>query len=299
MKKFLCYSIAALILLAASCDKNEIYKRKPAGWEWDGITPMPEAVDLGIVVDGKNIKWASLNLGAANYYDYGDWYAWGETIPYYTSIWPLQWVKRNETDEAFLRYNWESYIYANGASNMLTKYCPNNDMDATYWDQEARPEGPDGLTSLQSSDDPVRQRLGGTWRMPTWEEFEALMQTKGNEDYEWKFNVVATDKDGNQLSDLNGNRYKGIRITRISTGASIYLPAAGLSGYNDRYPVGFYCASWGFYWSSTLDTEPEESRENFPSPQNARAFHFDQIERCISPGWVWRCYGMSIRPVTE
>ncbi|MBR6002788.1 MAG: hypothetical protein IK045_08010 [Bacteroidales bacterium] len=298
MKKFLYFSLAALMLIAiTSCDKTEPHKKKPV--EGDGVTPVPEAVDLGIVVRGKNIKWASLNLGAENYYDYGDWYAWGETIPYYSSIWPLVWIKRNETDESTLRYNWESYIYANGSKNKLTKYCPDNEIDGTFWDIERCPEGPDGLTALLPDDDPVRQRLGGKWRMPTWEEFDALMQTKGNEDYEWKFKVRATDEEGNELSDCSGNRYTGLRITRLSTGASIYLPAAGLSGYDNTYPIGFYCASWGFYWSSTLDTEAYSNRENLPSPQNARAFHFDQNERCISPGWVWRCYGMSIRPVTE
>lgn len=297
MKKFLYFSLAAL-MLAASCDKNETYK-KSSTEEGDGVTPVPEAVDLGIVVNGKNIKWASLNLGAENYYDYGDWYAWGEIIPYYTSIWPLKWAKRNETDETTLRYNWESYIYANGAKTKLTKYCPNNDIDVAYWDLDACPSGPDGLTSLQSSDDPAHKRLGGKWRMPTWQEFDALMQTMGNEDYEWKFKVRAKDDNGNELSDCNGNKYTGLTITRRSTGASIYLPAAGLSGYDNTYPIGFYCASWGFYWSSTLDTEPDESRENFPSPCNARAFHFDQNAVCASPGWCWRSYGMSIRPVTE
>ena len=33
-------------------------------------------VDLGL-----SVKWALTNMGATNYYDYGDYYAWGETSP--------------------------------------------------------------------------------------------------------------------------------------------------------------------------------------------------------------------------
>lgn len=38
-----------------------------------------EYVDLGVVVDGKKILWATTNIGAELPADYGDYYAWGET----------------------------------------------------------------------------------------------------------------------------------------------------------------------------------------------------------------------------
>ncbi len=37
------------------------------------LTPLPEAVDLGL-----SVKWASFNLGASDPEGYGDYYAWGE-----------------------------------------------------------------------------------------------------------------------------------------------------------------------------------------------------------------------------
>ena len=299
MKKFLFFSIAALMLIAAaSCDKNEIYKRKPAGW--DGITPMPEAVDLGIVVNGKTIKWASQNLGAAKFYNYGDWYAWGETITYYSSLCPVVWGKRNESDESVMKYNWRSYIYASGDKNKLTKYCPNNDIDVAYWDMSNAPSGPDGQTVLLPSDDPVRKRLGEKWRMPTWEELDALMQTRNNPDYRWTFGVRAKNN-GNSIYDGDGNMYTGVVITLLSTGASIYLPTAGISGVQGfsrpKGPLGFFCSTDGFYWSSTLDTESDDNHQY--SPASARALHFNQGSDCVGPGWIYRCYGLSIRPVTE
>ena len=40
----------------------------------DGKTPLPEAVDIGL-----NVCWASFNLGASRWYEYGSYFAWGET----------------------------------------------------------------------------------------------------------------------------------------------------------------------------------------------------------------------------
>ena len=41
--------------------------------------PIPQAVDMGTVVNGKNIKWASFNIGASSPEAYGFYIAWGET----------------------------------------------------------------------------------------------------------------------------------------------------------------------------------------------------------------------------
>ena len=67
--------------LAVSCGKdNKPGNDDPGKYGVDGKTPMPEAVDIGLVVNGKTIKWASFNLGASKEYEYGDYYAWGETV---------------------------------------------------------------------------------------------------------------------------------------------------------------------------------------------------------------------------
>lgn len=44
----------------------------------------PEAIDFGLKVNGKTIKWASWNVGATKEYEYGDFYAWGEMTTKYT-----------------------------------------------------------------------------------------------------------------------------------------------------------------------------------------------------------------------
>lgn len=80
MKRFLYLSLAALMALAVSCNKNKPGDKIPDG-----------AVDLGIEMtreDGTGYKlyWAESNLNfktglCAKPEDYGDYYAWGETVP--------------------------------------------------------------------------------------------------------------------------------------------------------------------------------------------------------------------------
>lgn len=258
MKKLFCLSLAALMLLSVSCKKDD----KPGKYGVDGVTPLPEAVDLGTVVNGKNIKWASFNLGASKEYEYGDYYAWGEIA--------------TKSD-----YSWATYTYANGANNKLTKYCPKDNK--SYWD--VADKEPDGKVTLLPSDDVAHVKLGGKWRMPTLDEINALLELKTNDDYTWEKWALTIDENGNEIKDAWGNVVHGIRITRKSTGATLFLPASGdCSGAS----VGKNAGSWGNYWSSSLRTG---------SPDYACRLYFN------SGGSDWvgysRYYGFAVRPVSE
>ena len=102
----------------------------------------PETVDLGIVVNGKTIKWGSFNLGATKPEEYGDYYAWGETEP--------------KED-----YGWSTYKFGRSGTNVCTKY--------NYYDNKTVLDtGPEG-------DDVASKLLGGKWRMPTEEEWNELI----------------------------------------------------------------------------------------------------------------------------
>lgn len=138
------------------------------------------AVDLGIVMtreDGSTYKlyWARFNLGATKPKDDGDSYAWGEI----------------ETKES---YSWGNYMWANGASNKLTKYCSTRRPEC--WDGEGEP---DNKTILDLEDDPARAKLGGKWRVPTKEEWTALFEQctfgKGSD-----YTVVVTGKNNNSIT---------------------------------------------------------------------------------------------------
>lgn len=260
MKKLFCLSLAVLTLLSVSCKKDD--KADKGKYGVDGVTPLPEAVDLGTVVNGKNIKWASFNLGASKEYEYGDYYAWGETA--------------TKSD-----YSWATYTYANGAYNKLTKYCPKDKTD--YWDVAGKE--PDGEVTLLPSDDVAHVKLGGKWRMPTRDEINTLLALKTNDDYTWEEWTLPTDENGNEIKDAWGNVVRGIRITRKSTGATLFLPA---SGYCFDESIGKNAGSYGRYWSTSLGTA---------SPDYALIVNFDSDGSGVL-GYQ-RYFGLPVRPVSE
>ena len=78
MKSFK-YLLAALVIALvalSSCSKH----KKPTRHNGGNIDKV-EKVDIGTIVDGKKVYWATCNLGARNPWEYGDVYAWGELDP--------------------------------------------------------------------------------------------------------------------------------------------------------------------------------------------------------------------------
>jgi len=178
------------------------------------LAPVPEAVDLGL-----SVKWASFNLGAGAPEEYGDYYAWGETEPYYSSQDPLTWKDGKESGYDFA----ESYKWYND-NDGLTKYNTNSSNGAV-----------DNKIVLDQEDDAAHVILGSNWRMPTDEEWSELI---GNCTWTW--------------TTING--VNGQMVTSNKSGHTdrwIFLPAAGTRFDTSLYSVG----SAGLYWSSTLYTD--------------------------------------------
>ena len=167
---------------------------------------------------GLSVKWANMNVGASKDSDYGTYFAWGETKP-----------------KKF--YSWGTYIWSQGDSNFLLKYS-------------AR----DKNILLAPSDDAARANWGGTWRMPTVDEFEELADP-ANCDWEW------TTKDG----------VNGYKITGKNTGNSIFLPITGFRFYDGIQ----FRAIKGIYWTSSL----------YPgNPVKAWCLEFDFSDREVTFG---------------
>ena len=112
-----------------------------------------QEVDLGLTITADSKKYrvifANANLTAtglaASATDYGDYFAWGATEPWYTSY----------TGTTF--NGWKTNGYANGTAPTFNgKYDEKKDFEM--------------------SDDPARQILGGGWQIPTktiWEELKS------------------------------------------------------------------------------------------------------------------------------
>ena len=122
-----------------------------------------EAIDLGL-----SVKWASCNVGATKPYEYGGYYAWGET---------------EEKDD----YGWDTYKWCSSYDSYyeqptLSKYC--ND---------------DNKTTLDPEDDVAQVKWGGNWRMPTEAELDELHK---NCTWEW---TTLNGINGYELTGPNGN----------------------------------------------------------------------------------------------
>ena len=134
-------------------------------------------VDMGevTIVDGanqlkKNLKWATCNIGAENPWEYGDYYAWGETA----------------TKES---YAWTNYIFAKDPSDYssgVKKYSEEDSYKTLF------PED-DAATSLWK--DP--------WRMPTKEEWAAL-RDENLYTWKWETNYNGSGKNGMLVTRKEG-----------------------------------------------------------------------------------------------
>ena len=175
---------------------------------------VPEVVDLGL-----SVKWASFNLGATKPEEYGDYYAWGETVPYFSRLDPLTWKEGKEAG-----YDWASYKWCMRSLNMLTKYCMNPDYGYNGFT--------DNKTVLDPEDDAASVALGADWRIPSYEEWAELMEM-----CTWTWTQENGIDGWTVASNFNGN--------------SIFLPAAGFfSGTNS-----YYAGREGLYWSTSLNQD--------------------------------------------
>ena len=231
-------------------------------------------VDLGIEVDGKKVLWATMNVGASAPEKYGDYFAWGETTPYYEAGWTTDgktgtvkfadtggtW-KTTPKDYSTKGYNWVNYAWCAGTNKTLTKYCNDSSKGNNGYT--------DTLTQLELADDAAHVNWGGDWVMPTTAEWQALYN---NTTFTWTANYNNTGVAGYEVKGKDAYASK-----------SIFLPAAGYFYGTSVRLVG----SNGDYWSSSLSTG---------NPAYAYGLYFNSDD--VSPaGSNGRYYGQSVRPV--
>ena len=200
-------------------------------------------MDLGLP---SGLKWATCNVGATKPEESGDYFAWGETEPYYNSLDPLIW----KTGKDLSGYAWGSYFDTDDNGKTFKKYTT------------------DKKTVLDAEDDAATVNWGATWRMPTYDERNELLDN---------CTCIWTTMNG-----VNGRLF-----TSKKNYATIFFPVTGLfenttfSNKGDR----------GRYWSSSLDAR------TVGFYNNSFLFSFDSFD--MSGSDCSRCNGITVRPVSE
>ena len=151
MKRFTKAIVALMLtltaLFAAGCTKPE---DPNGGNNVSGTYNGHTFVDLGLP---SGTLWATCNVGADTPEDYGDYFAWGETMP---------------KDY----YDWSTYQYCTGGyyeypfHNMFTKYCSKILSGYNGFT--------DDLNILLPEDDAATANWGTGWRLPTEAEWWEL-----------------------------------------------------------------------------------------------------------------------------
>ena len=161
-------------------------------------------------------------------------------------------------------YSWATYKWCKGSDNNLTKYCP-SDM-ADYWGGSG---SPDNKLQLDLKDDAAWVNWGGNWHMPTKADWRELID---NCTRTWTIN-------------FNGSGVAGRIFTSNQSGytdKSIFFPAAG---YWDGVSLE-YEGKLADYWASSLNSQ-------------RLAWLVSSYTGGIVTAGQYRCYGLSVRPVTK
>lgn len=175
---------------------------------------------------GLSVKWATFNIGADFPEEYGDYFAWGETATKST------YTSDNSTTYGLSTTELQSRGIVGSDGNLTAAY----DAAIVNW--------------------------GGSWRMPTKDEMDELIN---NCTWTWI-----------TLNGVNGYQVSG-------NGNFIFLPAAGY-----RYGASlYYAGSYGYYWSAT------------PYSDSFRACYLLFDSDYYYWYSYYRYYGLAVRPVSE
>ena len=166
-KAFLTYFIKALDSFKDGSKRflNIIRHLNSAQKQLDKKAPVTVFPSHSYVEMGDGLKWADCNVGASKPEEYGDFYAWGETKPFYTSINP----KTFKEGRAYYGYEYNKhFVYDSNGENSF---------------RAIKYSAVDRKEVLEAVDDAASANWGSKWRTPTKKEWEALMDSNN---FTWK-----------------------------------------------------------------------------------------------------------------
>ena len=202
--------------------------------------------------------WATRNIGAKKPEDSGYYFWWGDTVGY---------TRSGGTWTADYYYSGVTWVSSTGAemstSPFLSSSCPTYNKD----NSELLSAGYiDSTGNLTAAHDAAQVHLGGSWRMPTHQEQQDLID---------KCDWIWTTQ-----NNVNGYIVRGRGDYDTN---SIFLPCAGY-GYGTSLR---YSGSYGYYWSSVPRSD----------------YYYDAYGLFFDSGYLDAYYyhsrdcGLSVRPV--
>lgn len=224
------------------------------------IRPFPNNIE-GVAM-GYGLRWASCNLGADRPEDIGLMLAWAATEPTTMFYWSdYKWIQEGKESE--------NYITKYTFPDLHTAGCWYDENTTFIGDNKTR------LSDYDYADDPARQLLGSTWRVPTPEDWAKLLDPT---DYTWTWDNFRHG----YIVTSNVTGYKGNQIFLPATGA-LYLGSYWLHKDTE-----------GYYWTNALSPSPQNS-----SQAQTVKFQKDGTPKQFISYEYFRCSPFAIRPVTN
>lgn len=240
-------------------------------------------------VEIAGIKWATMNVGATTVADswdtsYGDFYAWGETTTYYKSVGKETVTMGKDASDAHVpgKKDLYNFTYYSGTANNTFKEWSTVPYDAS--------------TKVLTADNDVASAMwGGSWRMPTSDDFNKLIDACGggsapsilprgiiNGGIYWIPN-------GTTLDGVQYNVAGVLFVATADTNKRVFFPAAG----NIQQKSHHSADSHVIYWTSELNTDVTTDA----SYANTFSAAYDHINaRHVR---LLRYCGLSVRPVSD
>ena len=231
-----------------------------------GTTDGHDWVEIG------GVKWATMNVGATTVAGspstcYGDYYAWGETEPRYTSI---TITGANSASIA----GWKSGHTSGYSSSDMPSYTG---------------------STLDAAHDAATQNWGSAWRTPTNAEFKALAkECTGSESNQITPSSLTTSSPEGGIYWLASNQdylpeYNGIAgvlfVDKSDSSLRIFFPAAGYCSSTSFFQGGSNCDCWS---SSIFSSNASYARTMWITSGAVTPSHFNE-----------RRFGLTVRPVKD
>lgn len=245
-----------------------------------------------VEIGGK--KWATMNVGATTVAGspetaYGDYYAWGETVTYYTKV-----DFNNEDLKSSISWKGTNIEGAHINNNKYQHNWPCYSGTNPFKEWSTAPYGADGV--LNEGCDVAHSSWGSSWRMPTKADFDNLVKaccgsTSGYSEPAPDNGTIFTGgvyyikKKGTKVDGVTYNVPGILFVDQIDTSKRLFFPAAGNLQKDERNGQGTLCT----YWSSSL----------FSVSSSAYCAYYSLVKNTMGMQDIVRCFAFSIRPVSD